>query len=77
MSEKLVLIPESVQPEFKFEDDDSDETTYPPLEDTDQVSQNRKSYAERLPKERRAEKFPRVTAYCISESVRIGAAATF
>lgn len=77
VSEKLVLIPESVQPEFKFEDDDSDETTYPPLEDTDQVSQNRKSYAERLPKERRAEKFPRVTAYCISESVRIGAAATF
>lgn len=76
VSEKLVLIPESLQPEFKFEDDETGSDDSPPLEDT-RVFQNRKSYAERLPKERRAEKFPRVTAYCISENIRIGAAATF
>lgn len=75
VSEKLVLIPESPQPAFQFDDDDSEDA--PPVEDSEEMSENRKTYAERLPKERRTDKFPRVTAYCISESIRIGAAAKF
>ncbi|KAM5503994.1 Sad1-interacting factor 3 [Microsporum canis] len=36
-----------------------------------------KSYAERLPKARRAKKLPRVTAYCTAQAYKMGAAATF
>lgn len=36
-----------------------------------------KSYAERLPKARRAEKLPRVTAYCTAQGFKMGATATF
>ncbi|KAL1969560.1 hypothetical protein VTN77DRAFT_8998 [Rasamsonia byssochlamydoides] len=36
-----------------------------------------KSYAERLPKARRAEKLPRVTAYCTAQAYKMGATASF
>ncbi|KAL1959146.1 hypothetical protein VTO42DRAFT_2651 [Malbranchea cinnamomea] len=36
-----------------------------------------KSYAERLPKARRAEKLPRVTAYCTAQAYKMGATAAF
>lgn len=36
-----------------------------------------KSYAERLPKARRAEKLPRVTAYCTAQGFKMGATASF
>ncbi|OKL59977.1 hypothetical protein UA08_04804 [Talaromyces atroroseus] len=36
-----------------------------------------KSYAERLPKARRAEKLPRVTAFCTAQGFRMGATASF
>ncbi|KAH8697729.1 hypothetical protein BGW36DRAFT_277087, partial [Talaromyces proteolyticus] len=36
-----------------------------------------KSYAERLPKARRAEKLPRVTAYCTAQGFKMGATAAF
>lgn len=36
-----------------------------------------KSYAERLPKARRAEKLPRVTAYCTAQGYKMGATASF
>jgi uncharacterized Rmd1/YagE family protein len=36
-----------------------------------------KSYAERLPKARRAEKLPRATAYCTAQGFKMGATASF
>jgi uncharacterized Rmd1/YagE family protein len=36
-----------------------------------------KSYAERLPKARRAEKLPRVTAFCTAQGFKMGATASF
>ncbi|CRG92290.1 Sporulation protein RMD8 [Talaromyces islandicus] len=36
-----------------------------------------KSYAERLPKARRAERLPRVTAYCTAQGFKMGATASF
>lgn len=36
-----------------------------------------KSYAERLPKARRAEKLPRVTAYCTAQAYKMGATTSF
>lgn len=81
LSEKLVLIPESEQEDsFRFDDEDIDNG--PPIDynlntPDDIAAQNRKTQAERIPKERRANKFPRVTAYCVSDSIRIKAAAKF
>lgn len=76
LSEKLVLIPEDIQPGFKFEDDDA-ESSPPPDEDEAIPSDTRKSYAERLPKDRRTNKFPRLTAYCVSDIIRLPATAKY
>lgn len=78
LSEKLVLIPEDIKPPFQLEEDKNE--SGPPLDesfDTITPSNTRKTYAERLPKERRTEKFPRVTAYCISDGIRLAATARY
>lgn len=79
LSEKLVLIPEDIKPAFTFEDDDTDSS--PPLDEDDTMfatpSGNRKSYAERLPKERRTNKFSRLTAFCVSDSILLAATARY
>jgi uncharacterized Rmd1/YagE family protein len=91
VSEKLVLIPETVS-----EKDDSDEDISEmrgnlrtgdgeegPLKDAEMdVLKKRggirgKSYAERLPKKQRAEKLARVTAYCTAQAYKTKATATF
>lgn len=80
MSERLVLIPEDDSPEFKFRDQDYDTEEGPPKDDEDAEAVQafpRMSYAERVPKEKRTEKFPRVTAYCISDAVRLKNAAEY
>ncbi|CAN6675048.1 sporulation protein Rmd8p [Trichomonascus vanleenenianus] len=78
LSEKLVLIPEEGSPLFKFEDEDEEDHPPKVSEDIDRVDNfPRRSYAERMPKERRTEKFPRVTAYCVADGIRLNAAAAF
>ena len=91
VSEKLVLIPETVS-----EKDDSDGDVNEisrnlrsgdggdgPLKDAEMdVLKKRggirgKSYAERLPKKQRAEKLARVTAYCTAQAYKMKATATF
>lgn len=86
VSEKLVLIPETVN-----EKDDSDDETIPlgkdgmeaPLKDSEMdVLKKRggirgKSYAERLPKAQRTEKLARVTAYCTAQGYKLKATAAF
>lgn len=46
-------------------------------EDESPEARPRKSYAERLPKSRRAEKLSRVTAYCTADSHRLNATSKF
>lgn len=79
LSEKLVLIPEDTRPtSFKFEDDDAESS--PPADDDETASfasDTRKSYAERIPKERRTNKFPRLTAFCVSDVIRLTATAEY
>jgi uncharacterized Rmd1/YagE family protein len=91
VSEKLVLIPETVD-----EKEDSDDDTHEfggrvrlgdeeeaPLKDAERdVLRKRggvrgKSYAERLPKAKRAEKLARVTAYCTAQGYKTKATAAF
>lgn len=90
VSEKLVLIPETVD-EKDDSDDGGDFETRPgsegredgPLKDSElDVLKKRggirgKSYAERLPKVQRAEKLARVTAYCTAQSYKTKATAKF
>ncbi|KAI9823546.1 MAG: hypothetical protein M1826_007702 [Phylliscum demangeonii] len=90
ITEKLVLLPETAEDrepdektaDFHADDDDDDETA--PLRDDEQARRRAraaagggKSYAERLPKARRAEKVARVTAYCTAEAYKMGATADF
>lgn len=85
VSEKLVLIPETV--EEKNEDGDVEQIALEggegPLNDDEMdVLRKRggvrgKSYAERLPKARRAEKLARATAYCTAEGYKMKATAAF
>ena len=84
VSEKLVLLPETAQNEAEIEekkDFDDDNEAAPERDDEEQVRKRGhrrgKSYAERLPKSRRAEKLPRVTAYCTALSYRLKATAAF
>jgi uncharacterized Rmd1/YagE family protein len=87
VSEKLVLIPDTVN-----EKDDSDEDAGgyagpdgiegPPKDEELDVLKKRggirgKSYAERLPKAQRAEKLARVTAYCTAQGYKTKATAAF
>jgi uncharacterized Rmd1/YagE family protein len=91
VSEKLVLIPETIN---EKEDSDEDSTEFGgrlrygdseegPLRDAEMdVLKKRggirgKSYAERLPKAKRAEKLARVTAYCTAQGYKTKATATF
>lgn len=85
VSEKLVLIPETIQ-----EKDDEEGAELGPLVDGERPLRDKeidelrtrgglrgKSYAERLPKERRKDKIARVTAYCTAETYKMKATAAF
>ncbi|KAI9883116.1 MAG: hypothetical protein M1823_005120 [Watsoniomyces obsoletus] len=93
VSEKLVLLPETV-PEEPEDDEDGDvdkedradyeiDNEAAPTRDDEAFQRDSaiptrgKSYAERLPKARRAEKLARVTAYCTAEGYNMRAAITF
>ena len=84
VSEKLVLIPETATEEAEIEekaDYDEDNEALPTKDDEEAVRRtggNRgKSYAERLPKARRAEKLARVTAYCTAQAYKLKGTAGF
>ncbi|KAL9001038.1 MAG: hypothetical protein Q9169_000522 [Polycauliona sp. 2 TL-2023] len=85
VSEKLVLLPdtgeaddEEVEEKADY-DEDNDET--PTRDDEEVLRRTRgrkgKSYAERLPKARRAEKLARVTAYCTAQAYKMKGTAQF
>ncbi|KAI4233531.1 MAG: hypothetical protein LQ349_004350 [Xanthoria aureola] len=85
VSEKLVLLPdtgdaddEEVEEKADYEED-NDEA---PTRDNEEVlrrtrGRKGKSYAERLPKARRAEKLARVTAYCTAQAYNMKGTAQF
>lgn len=91
VSEKLVLLPETDADDdtgrwdYLVEDDEGplrDGEEEPVDEDEEDVPPTtghppRKSYAERLPKARRADKFSRVTAYCTADAFRLAATSNF
>ena len=84
VSEKLVLLPETNQSESEIEekaDYDEDNEFAPERDDEEQLrtagGRKGKSYAERLPKARRAEKLARATAYCTAQAYSLKATATF
>lgn len=83
VSEKLVLLPETVDEDAVEEkadyDEDNEETPTRDDEETLRRTGGRKgkSYAERLPKARRAEKLARVTAYCTAQAYKLNATAQF
>ena len=83
LSEKLVLLPETdqqldIQEKHDF---DQDNELAPERDDEETLRKSGvlkgKSYAERLPKSRRADKLPRVTAYCTAQSYRLKVTAEF
>lgn len=91
VSEKLVFLPETDDAEPSGKWDYMNEEEEGPLRDEDLLEPEgeeeeeetpsrvppRKSYAERLPKARRAEKFARVTAYCTADAYRLKATSQF
>lgn len=92
VSEKLVLIPETVNEKDEDSDGDADDLggrvriadeEEGPLKDAERdVLRKRggirgKSYAERLPKAKRAEKLARATAYCTAQGYKMKATAAF
>lgn len=82
VSEKLVLLPETTEEgdDEKDEFGEDDEAAPPTDEELARrrlPSMKDKSYAERLPKARRAEKLARVTAYCTAQSTKLARTATF
>lgn len=84
VSEKLVLLPETDPDESEIEekadyDEDNDAVPTKDDEEESRTSGRRKgkSYAERLPKARRAEKLARVTAYCTASAYKLKATAAF
>ncbi len=87
VSEKLVLLPETIEEEEVDDPDqradfEEDNEAAPTRDDEESVRDSRllargKSYAERLPKARRAEKFARVTAYCTAEAYNLRATMEF
>lgn len=87
VSEKLVLLPETLQ---EKEGDEGDENRRKLQDDEDlplndeeldvlrtQGQVRGKSFAERLPKAKRAERLSRVTAYCTAEGYKMKATAAF
>ncbi|KAI9872824.1 MAG: hypothetical protein M1830_001150 [Pleopsidium flavum] len=84
VSEKLVLLPEAVPPDDEEKGDfDADNDAAPTRDDEEARRQGApmglkgKSYAERLPKARRAEKLARVTAYCTAQAYKMKSTAAF
>ncbi|KAL1620959.1 putative sporulation protein rmd8 [Diplodia seriata] len=87
VSEKLVLLPEADEedlPEEELLDGFRDDEDQGPPDDnelerirSERAGVKEKSYAERLPKARRAEKLARVTAYCTAQSYKLRATADF
>lgn len=83
VSEKLVLLPETgEEPEIEEKADfDVDNEAGPPRDDEEALrrtgGRKGKSYAERLPKARRAEKLARVTAYCTAQGYKLKNTAAF
>lgn len=85
LSQKLVLLPETsdTRARWDFEEDNLDGPIRDDEEDdrTHYIEQEnrlpRKSYAERLPKDRRTEKVSRVTAFCTADAYRLQATSKF
>ncbi|KAI9837114.1 MAG: hypothetical protein M1819_000765 [Sarea resinae] len=85
LSEKLMLLPETpedVEQEEEEGDFDIDNEAGPPRDDEEfhrnqRVNLKGKSYAERLPKARRADKLARVTAYCTAQAYKMKSTAAF
>lgn len=84
VSEKLVLLPETAVADEEIEekaDYDEDNDIAPTQDDEEALRTTRgrkgKSYAERLPKARRAEKLARVTAYCTAQAYKLKSTAVF
>jgi uncharacterized Rmd1/YagE family protein len=88
VSEKLVLIPETILEKEGSDEEDADlrdgmEGGERPLKDKEMEELKvkgglrGKSYAERLPKERRKDKLARVTAYCTAQGYKMKATAAF
>lgn len=83
VSEKLVLLPETAgEPDIEEKDDYEEDNDGAPLLDNDRElrrtgGRKGKSYAERLPKSRRAEKLARVTAYCTAQAYKLKGTAAF
>lgn len=79
-----MLLPETAPDESEIEekaDYDEDNDATPTKDDEEQLrtsgARKGKSYAERLPKARRAEKLARVTAYCTASAYKLKATAAF
>ena len=84
VSEKLVLLPETETEEGEIgekADFDEDNEAGPTKDDEEALrgtgGMKGKSYAERLPKNRRAEKLARVTAYCTAQAYKLKGTAGF
>ena len=81
LSEKLVLLPESVPEVDEKGEFGQDDDAGPPKDDEEYRRPGReksKSYAERLPKARRTEKeLARVTAYCTAQAYKMRTTAAF
>ncbi|KAF2203335.1 DUF155-domain-containing protein [Delitschia confertaspora ATCC 74209] len=81
LSEKLVLLPETnVQADGGLEDIVEDDSRPPKDEELARAAQGvlqNRSYAERLPKARRTEQLPRVTAYCTAQAYKMKSTAEF
>ena len=84
VSEKLVLLPETAETEDELEEkaDYAEDNDLSPVRDDEEElrrtgARRGKSYAERLPKSRRADKLARVTAYCTAKSYKLKATAAF
>lgn len=84
VSEKLVLLPETSAEADEIEekaDYDEDNEAVPTQDEEEALrrtgGRKGKSYAERLPKARRAEKLARVTAYCTASTYKLKSTAAF
>ena len=84
VSEKLVLLPEAAPEDGEMEEkaDYGEDNEAVPTQDDEEIlrktgGKKGKSYAERLPKARRAEKLSRVTAYCTAQAYKLKGTAAF
>ena len=84
VSEKLVLLPEAAPEVGEIEEkaDYGEDNEAVPTQDDEEIlrktgGKKGKTYAERLPKARRAEKLSRVTAYCTAQAYKLKYTAAF